>query len=208
MHCKCGWIWFKNRMRSDESPPPALIPPGPKLTLKPRGPDVGPPVERLKAEAAAHQKSRKKKKQIKAGKPRSAFWQSAGAFLLIGGLFGGLLFHQVSGQALISAEHANYGRILFVVSLYLVLVIEAFTQEMLHGLFCVFFPPYALVYGLFFSDAGPLRGLSLAVIVFLGAEMYLIPGDALVYQVRDGISEFVSEGQRLIQDEPRNVPRH
>ncbi|MCC5844109.1 MAG: hypothetical protein JJU05_07650 [Verrucomicrobia bacterium] len=195
-------------MRPDESPPPALIPPGPKLTLKPRGPDVGPPVERLKEEARATHKFRKKKKQVKAGKPKSALLQSVGAFLLIGGLFGGLLYHQVTGKELISPEHAHYGRVFFVVAFYLVLVIEAFTEDMLHGLFCVFFPPYALVYGLLYSDAGPLRGLSLAVIVFLGAEVYFTPEDALVIHVRDGISEFVSEGQRLIQDEPRNVPRH
>lgn len=195
-------------MRPDDSPPPALIPPGPKLTLKPRGPEVGPPVDRLKEEAIKTSKSRKKKRQIKAGKPRSAALQSVAAFLLIGGLMGGLLFHQVTGKELISPEYANYGRIFFVVAMYIVLVIEAFTQDMLHGLFCVFFPPYALVYGLLYSDAGPLRGLSLAVMVFLGAEMYFTPEDALVYHVRDGISEFVGQGQRLIQDEPRNVPRH
>lgn len=195
-------------MRPDESPPPALIPPGPKLTLKPRGPDVGPPVERLKAEAQKEHKKRKKKKQVKGGRPKSAMLQSFAAFLLIGGLLGGLLFHEVTGKELVSGEIANYGRIFLVVALYVVLVIEAFTQDMLHGLFCVFFPPYALVYGLLYSDAGPLRGLSLAVIVFLGAEMYFSPEDALVYHVRDAISEFVGEGQRLILDEPRNEPRH
>jgi len=195
-------------MRPNESPPPALIPRGPKLTLKERAPEKGPPVDRIKAEAVATHKSRKKKKQVKAGRPKSAFLESLAAFILIGGLLGGLLFHQVTGKDLISPEYANYGRIFMVLGLYVVLVIEAFTQEMLHGLFCVFFPPYALVYGLLYSDAGPLRGLSLAMIVFLSAEMYFSPEDALVYHIRDAISGFVGEGQRLILDEPRNVPRH
>lgn len=195
-------------MRPDDSTPPPLIPPGPKLSLKPRGPEAAPPVDRLREEAVAAAKSRKKKKQVKAGRPRSAMLQSVAAFLLIGGLFGGLLFHEVTGKAVLSAEQVTYGRIFLVVGLYVVLVIEAFTQDMLHGLFCVFFPPYALVYGLLYSDAGPLRGLSLAVMVFLGAEMYFAPETALVYQVRDWIGGMVDEGQRLIQDEPRKVPRH
>lgn len=195
-------------MRPDESPPPVLIPRGPKLTLKPRGPEAAPPVDRIRNEAQSKHKSRKRKKQVRAGKPRSAMLQSVAAFLLIGGLFGALLYHQVTGQELIPSELANNGRIFLVAAFYVVLVIEAFTQDMLQGLFCVFFPPYALVYGLFFSDAGPLRGLSLALLVFLGAEMYFSPEDALVYETSNKLSELVSRGQGLIMDEPRNAPRY
>jgi hypothetical protein len=199
---------LKRLMRPDQSPPPVLIPRGPKPALKPRGPEAPPPVDRIREEAKKIGKSRKKKKQVKAGKPKSAILQSVAAFLLIGGLFGAMLFHQVTDRELISAEHFHYGRVFLVVAFYIVLVIEAFTEDMLHGLFCVFFPPYALVYGLFFSDAGPLRGLTLAVALFLGAEIYLTPDDSLVIIARDAVSSFVNQGQSLILDEPRNVPRH
>lgn len=193
-------------MRSDESPPPALVPPGPKLTLKPRRPDVPPPVERFREEVLSSKASRRKKRKKKTVRPGSAFLQSLGAFLLIGAVLGGLFYHAWTGQEVLAEEQVLAARIFLVAALYLVLLMEAFTQNALHGIFSVFFPPYALIYGLFFSDGGPLRGMSLALLLFLGAEGVLTPENAIVFQARDQISSLVEAGQRLIQGDPRHVP--
>lgn len=193
----------------DDDPPPALIPPGPKMTFKKRGPEAAPPVERHRDPVDRRTgKKKKKSKKAKVVKPGSAALQSLAGFVFVALLLGGLLYHQIQGLSYLSPEHASLLRIVLVGGFWLVLMIEAFTADMMQGLFCVFFPPYAFVYGLLFSDAGPLRGLTFGILLFLGAEIYFTPKDALALHIRDGVQEIVDKGQSAILDEPRKDPRH
>jgi len=198
------------KLMYDDAPPPALIPPGPKLTFKQREPEVAPPVDRHRdpVDRRTGEKKSRRKKKAKVVKPGSAALQSLAGFAFVALLLGGLLYHQVHGLGFLSADHASLLRIVLVGGFWLVLMIEAFTADMMQGLFCVFFPPYAFVYGLLFSDAGPLRGLTFGMLLFLGSEIYFTPGDALALHIRDGVQEVIQKGQSAILDEPRKDPRH
>ncbi|MCC5847098.1 MAG: hypothetical protein JJU29_03310 [Verrucomicrobia bacterium] len=181
-----------------------LIPAGPKLTFKERKEGVRPPVEPLEERKRTRdRKGRKKHQKVNVTRPGSGALQSGAAFVLVTLLLGALLYHQYEEMTILSEPQANLVRLCFVVGLYVVLLLEAFTQDMMQGLFCVFFAPYAYVYGIFFADAGPLRGFTVAVILFLGAEMYFQPKDALVYHAIENVESVIARGRGLIMDEPR-----
>ena len=182
----------------------SLIPPGPKLKLKERGDGARPPVETLEERKRTRdRKGRKKGQKVHVTRPGSGALQSGAAFVLVTLILGALLYHQFEEMTVLSGPQANLVRICFVVGLYVVLLLEAFTQDMMQGLFCVFFPPYAYIYGIFFADAGPLRGFTIAVLLFLGAEMYLQSDDALVYHSIENVQSVIARGRGLIMDEPR-----
>ena len=191
-------------MNPEDSPPPKLMESGPKLTFKEKKEEVAPPVERHKETSKNRKKKRRRKnKEAKITEPGSGAWQSVLAFVLVGLLLGGFLWHQVNEKGMVDYTYLNLGRIVVVVGLFVVLLIEAFSQDMIQGLLCVFFAPYAFVYGLLFADAGPLRGFTGAVVLFLGAEIYFTPDDAMTLHARDWVTNVVNRGQGLIMDEPR-----
>lgn len=197
-------------MNPSEESPPALIPPGPKLTFKAKGPEVPPPVERhLEPDPRETRKQRKRRiRRAKPTKAGSAFLQSFAGFLMILVLLGGLLFHRVAGMDFLPENVTQFLRIALVAGFWLVLMIEAFTEDMMQGLFIVFFPPYAFVYGLLFADFGPLRGITVGLLLFLGAEVYFDPGDALVIHANNWVTGLVDKGQRAIIDDPRQIQRY
>jgi hypothetical protein len=148
------------------------------------------------------QPEKEKKKKKKPGNASGKFGmrflgQSIGSFLVACLLFGGFIYHQVEGLGYLSTNQATMARGVTVIAFFVILVIEAFTEDMIQGVLSLFLPPYAFVYGLFFADAGPIRGLSMAMLLFLGAEVYFYENmdDALVPKTTKAINEWIQTGQ-------------
>lgn len=185
-------------MVGDMSDMPELIPPGPKLTLKHKAPEVAPPVERHRAEAMKKVPRRQRRKRVRKA---SSFWMgSVGSFLIAALILGGLLYHQFSKRELITLEQFHFARVILVSAMFVVLVIDGFVQDMLQGVIGLFFPPYAWVYGLLFADNGPIRGLTAATLLFLGAEIWVTPKDSLVLQLQETVNTWIDKGQKSLTD--------
>jgi hypothetical protein len=171
-----------------------------KLRLKPRLEQSRPPV---RAAPPAKKKKSKAPKTPKAGKASGRFGMrflgmSIGSFLLGSALLGSFLYHQATGMEILTEDQAEMTRGVAVVAFLVILIIEAFTEDLLQGVLSLFLLPYAFVYGLLFADAGPIRGFTMAMLVFLGAEMYFTPQNALVPKVTNTINEWIDLGQQLI----------
>jgi len=129
---------------------------------------------------------------------------SIGMFLFAGALFGAFLYHQATGLEILTSGQAEMARGITMLSIWVILVVEAFSEDMMQGVLSIFLPPYAFVYGVFFADAGPIRGLTLALLVFLGGEMYFTPNNALVPKITNGVMAWVESTQeKLIQEDTR-----
>lgn len=196
--------------QTNDKSPPVLIPDGPRLSFKEKKQEVPPPVDRHRAldkRAAKKQRREERRRHRSSNKKKgmSAFLESFLAFLLLCALGGGLIYHRVTGQDLLPLYVVNLASISILAGFYVVVLIEAFAHDMLQGILCLFIPPYALVYGLFFSDAGPLKGFTLGLMLFLGAEMYYVPDDALVNQGTKTLSSWVGGLQALIGGERRQA---
>lgn len=121
--------------------------------------------------------------------------------LVILGLF---LAHQVLEWEILTEEQALLTRNIGLVAFLAVLILEAFTEDILQGVLCFFLLPYTFLYGLFFADAGPVRGLTIAVLIFLGAEMVFTPEEALVPTVQTVVNDWIRSGQdKLIYPDGR-----
>jgi len=148
---------------------------------------------------AVKKKAKEKKPGHASGKFGTRFLgQSIGTFLVGILLFGGFIYHQYYELGLLSVHQAAMTRGIAVIAFFVILVIEAFTDDLIQGVLAFFLPPYAFVYGLFFADTGPIRGLTLAMIVFLGAEVYFTPDDALFPKTTKTISEWIESGQQKL----------
>jgi len=156
---------------------PALIPSTGKLSLRT-------PSARGQSGALATPEHAKQKpatgKRKKKPKAVGATSQAILAFLFMAVVMGALLYDQVGGTKILAPGHYNVTRLAFVLGAYVVLLLEAFSHSMLHGVLCLFFPPYVLVYGLFVADGGASRGFTFALCVFFGVEMYFKPKDSFV----------------------------
>lgn len=155
------------------------------------------------SQAPVTKKKRKEPKKPKPGKVSGhfgvRFWgMSIGSFLIGSAIFGSFLYHQATGMTILTAQQADTARGVAVVAFFVILVIEAFTEDLLQGVLSFFLPPYAFVYGLFFADAGPIRGLTMSMILFLGAEMYFTPQNALAPKVTNTINEWIVSGQQKL----------
>lgn len=123
---------------------------------------------------------------------------SIGSFLLGAAVFGAFLYHQVNGMDILTPHQATMARGIAVVAFFVVLVIEAFHEDMIQGVLSLFLPPYAFVYGLLFADAGPIRGLTMAMLVFLSAEIYFTPDDALIPNTVSTLNSWIESGQQKL----------
>lgn len=170
------------------------------LRLKPR---TDPKPAPVRSRPPVPPKKTEKPKEPKPGKASGRFGlrflgMSIGSFLFGSLIFGSFLYHQATGMTILTAQQADTARGVAVVAFFVILVIEAFTEDLLQGVLSFFLPPYAFVYGLFFADAGPIRGLTMAMILFLGAEMYFTPQNALVPKVSNTINEWIDSGQQKL----------
>ncbi|MGA0332434.1 MAG: hypothetical protein ACO3N7_00385 [Kiritimatiellia bacterium] len=142
----------------------------------------------------------KNKKPAKAsGSFRVKFLSSSIGTCAIGCLIlGAFLYHQVNGLEILTPEQAIMTRGIAVVAFFVLLVVEAFTEDMLQGILSLFLPPYAFIYGLLFADAGPIRGLTMAMVLFLSSEIYFTQDDALVLKSAATINEWIDSGQQKL----------
>lgn len=144
-------------------------------------------------------KKKAKKPGHESGRFASRFLsRSIGSFLFGILLFGAFLYHQVNELGILTDQQAAMTRGMTVAVFFVILVIEAFRVDILQGILSFFLPPYAFVFGLLFADAGPVRGLTMALLVFLGAEVYFTPEDALVPKTMTAINEFIESGQQKL----------
>lgn len=126
--------------------------------------------------------------------------QSIGSFLLGILILGAFIYHQINGLDILTPQQAIMARGITVIAFFVILVIEAFTEDLIQGVLSLFLPPYAFVYGLLFADAGPIRGLTMAMLVFLGAEVFLYENknDALVPKTFSAINAWIENGQQAL----------
>ena len=189
------------------NPPESPTAPDPgSLRLKPR---EHPEQEKLREASAAAfaSASAKPHKKQKRGHPSFAaqvLTLTLGPCLLGLVILGLFLAHQVLEWEILSPEQASLTRNIAIGSFLAVIILEAFSEDLMQGVLCFFLPPYMFIYALFFSDAGPIRGLTIAVLIFLGAEMALQPEEALVPVVQTTLNDWIRAGQdKLINPDGR-----
>lgn len=119
-------------------------------------------------------------------------------------VLGAFLAHQVLDWQILTPEQARLTRNIGIASFFAVVILQAFTEDLLQGILCFFLLPYTVIYGLFFADAGPIRGLTIAVLIFLGAEMFYTPEEAIVPTIQSAVNNWIQDGQdKLIQPDGR-----
>lgn len=154
------------------------------------------------------QKQRRARKSSSSKRTRSTMFRILGLTLapcVLGLLvFGIFIAHQVLEWEILSQDQVLLTRNITLAAFLAVIILEAFTEDLLQGILCLFLLPYSFIYGLFFADAGPIRGLTIAFLVFLGAEMYFTPDDAFVPKAQQVINEWIKTGQdKLIYPDGR-----
>jgi hypothetical protein len=151
-------------------------------------------------------KSEQKRKKLKenpvpGSKARLRFLLiSATPFAMSVVILGTLLAHQFFSWEVVTHDQAIFARNVLIISFFVVLAIEAFTEDVLQGVLCLFLPPYSIIYGIFVADAGPIRGLTMAIVCFLGAEMFFTPNDAMVPIIQEKVNDFIYTNQRRLLD--------
>jgi hypothetical protein len=184
------------------------IPGGSRLRLKEqerKEPGLIQEPEELRKLREKKRKPKKKKKPAKSSRSFGLrFWgQTIGTFVVSIALLGGYLYHQSMGLQILTPSQAEMVRGIAMVSVLALLILEAFKQDMMQGVICLFLFPYAFIYGLIFADAGPLRGITLAVLMFFGAEVYFTPDNALVPKVSRSVNAWIQQGQNRLIDPDR-----
>ena len=193
-------------MNDDESNQ-EVNPEAPVLRLKKREVEE----ETILAPPPPSQKNNKKQQTKKPGHASGRFGikflgQSIGSFLVGILILGAFIYHQMNHLDILTSEQASMTRGIAVIAFFVILVIEAFTEDLIQGVLSLFLPPYAFVYGLLFADAGPIRGLTMAMLVFLGAEVFLTPDDALVPKTVSTLNGWIEGGQqKLINPDKPNA---
>lgn len=189
------------------------------LRLKQQEEHVPSPLAEMEPPPSKKRKKKKKKKQSDSTNPHLAQEEvktpgkkSKLRFFLISGLpfffslviFSAFIAHQVLDWQILTHQQALFARNILITSLFVILIIEAFVEDILQGVLCLFVPPYSIMYGIFVADAGPIRGLTLAVLCFLGAEMYYTPDDALVPLLEEKVNGFIKTNQDRLLDPYRD----
>ena len=188
-----------------EEPPKVKADPG-NLRLKKREPEGKkepvPEEITIKKQKKRHTK-KKRRKRSRASKIRYLV-HTFGFGLLLLICFALFLAHQIQEWTLIPDDQALMARNLILVTFFVLLIVEAFYEDLLQGILSLFLLPYSIVYGVFISDSGAIRGMTVAVILFLGAEMYLTPEDAVVPKAQRQINSWIQSGQdKLIYPDGR-----
>jgi len=190
---------------SEEEIPKATPDPG-ALRLKKKEPAAQPehvqkkPPPQKKAEKSS-KKKRKKRSRATLAKYLVRTFGCGLLMLTASGLF---LAHQIQEWGLIPNSQAIMARNLTLAAFFILLILEAFYEDLLQGVLSLFLLPYSVVYGVFISESGAIRGLTVAVLLFLGAEMYLTPDEAVVPKVQKEVNSWIRSGQdKLIYPDGR-----
>ena len=192
----------------DESQEPAFQPDSGVLKLRrkesPEETKLRETSKQMKAQHARKIPQKKAKKKKNRQITARTISLTLGPCLLGLMIFGLFLAHQKLNWEILTPEQAlltrNIGMVVFLV----VVIVEAFTEDILQGILCLFLPPFTFLYGLFFADAGPIRGLTISILLFLGTEMFLLPDEALVPTVQTTVNDWIQSGQdKLIHPDGR-----
>ncbi len=191
----------------DEKPRPQLKP-SPKLAFKEKGEQAPPPVQRHKDEVNLSKKEKKKRKKknevtlSKEARPKggSSFMQTFLSFLFGCAVMGLLIYHRTAELSFLAEDQISFARWILVIGVFAAIIVEAFIQDMLQGILSLFFPPYSVVYGLFFTDSPPLRGLSAALICFLSVEATMLPNDSVVISSYNAVNEWYQGTMNVLLD--------
>jgi DNA-directed RNA polymerase subunit RPC12/RpoP len=89
----------------------------------------------------------------------------------------------------------------------LIICIDAFHDSTVQGLFCLFIPFYIIYYAFVRCDSYFLRGLTMAVLVTLGAELHFMGNKAVVLQFQQQINQIIAGGSSLI-DRASDAPAY
>jgi hypothetical protein len=185
-------------MNDDSTPSPKPDPGVLRLRKRDTAPPPSPMQEKTRPPTASGSKPKKKKRKHKQ-KPGTTVVQalaktlgSCVIALLLCGLF---LAHQVLEWELLPQDTLLLARNITLAAFLVVLILEAFSEDLLQGILCLFLLPYTVFYGVFMSDAGPIRGITIAILMFLGAEIYFTPEQAVVPKVEAQVSSWIRSGQ-------------
>jgi hypothetical protein len=83
--------------------------------------------------------------------------------------------------------------------IYLLIVILAYEDGLLHGFLCLFLPPYAVYYALARTEYYFLKGAFTALVVVVAAELYLLPQCSALNSMQDALTRGIEHGEYLIQ---------
>lgn len=154
-----------------------------------------------KARKKAEKKERaelKRKKALKKSKPSSAVLTGILGFVGTAAIFGFILADWELEWGIVPGDYYQMATIIGVVSVYALIVLSAFQHGMIHGLICLLFPPYIVIYGLLVSDYSGLKGASLALVAFLAAEWHFVREDSFVIWAVNGVESAVDGGRNAI----------
>lgn len=193
---------------SDEETPKAKPDPG-ALRLKKRessaetesSPATAAPPRKSRSAKKNREKKRRKKGTVSPGRMLFNTLGSCAVALILLGLF---LAHQVLEWDLVPKETALLGRNIFLAVFLLVVIVESFSEDLLQGILCLFLLPYTVFYAVFVSETGPIRGFTIALLLFFAAEMVFTPEEAVVPKVEAEVSGWIKAGQdKLIYPDGR-----
>ena len=83
--------------------------------------------------------------------------------------------------------------------IYILVLLVAFEDTLWQGLVGVVFPPYTIYYALVRLDSHVLRGLFLAFVVALGAELYFVPQHSFINHSQTYVNSVIRGGEGFIQ---------
>lgn len=187
------------------NPKPLIESSGEKLTLRN-------PLEKIDPSdlAKPDPAGRKTRKGVKRKRGKINSKQGLHGFLMAALLLGALFYDQQWGNMYLSIGNYQLFRNILVGSAYVLLVVQAFQHNMIHGVLCLFLPPYTIIYALMLVDSGALRGFAFAFFVFMGVEWYFTRGASVAMQIVFLFDAMVVEGNRLIgvagREELKNAP--
>jgi hypothetical protein len=127
-------------------------------------------------------------------------------FLLVGGILVGLLHYGSEGHPEF-LQYYRWARVASWAIVGLILLLVAFEDSTVQGLFCLFIPLYVIYYVFVRCDSHLLRGAFLGVLVSLFAELHYLSSGAIIITVQNIMNNVIDSGNFLI-DEASKAPTY
>ena len=115
---------------------------------------------------------------------------------LIGGSMCGLLYGMQAHTEMLG--YYKWVRNIAGPIIYVLLLVVAYRDTTMQGIFCLLFPPYAVYYAFTRADSYILRGAVLGLLIGLGVEAYYLGDASVVAQVQVYVNNVVQGGESLI----------
>ncbi len=115
------------------------------------------------------------------------------------GIAGGLLFFQYKMDEYPAfREYHFWGRAALWALTAIIIYVAGFEDTVFQGFFCLLCPPYAVYYVIVRSDSYVLRGMLMALLVALFAELYFMKDAAFLITMQDWMNSVITGGENLI----------